>query len=318
MENKDDVLHILQRHVKGTPKLMTRESLNNIIADKVQFRYEDPWQDYEVLHKLGEGAGGVVFKCKDLSNKHFVAIKESRPDDLEALKSEIAMMSFAEHENIVSFLDCYQYSGKVYIVIELMVGGCLTRLCGKDRNWTEETMAYVLKQCFQGLEFLHASYRIHRDIKSDNILFDYHGRIKLADFGYAVALTTEDQTRASVKGTPYWMAPELIREEHYHVKVDVWSMGIVALELSDGYPPLMEKKYPNMRIMYHIATKKPPKPKMPGKWSNEYNHFLQRCLVKNPKDRAGVRVLLMHPFLGGSCSAERFAKKIPSFLYKSK
>jgi len=96
-------------------------------------------------------------------------------------------------------------------------------------------IAYVCRESLMALAFLHRQHRLHRDIKSDNILVNKEGVVKIADFGFAINLTEEQNKRRSVVGTPYWMAPELIRGLEYDAKVDVWSMGITALEMADGY-----------------------------------------------------------------------------------
>merc|ERR1712070_845056 len=125
--------------------------------------------------------------------------------------------------------------------MEFMDGGALTEMVGKQKKWEEPMIAYVLQKMLMALAFLHRSHRLHRDIKSDNVLVDFNGDVKLADFGFAIGLTQEQDKRRSVVGTPYWMAPELIRGLPYDDKVDVWSTGITAIEMCEGEPPLMDK-----------------------------------------------------------------------------
>merc|ERR1711871_1012428 len=91
------------------------------------------------------------------------------------------------------------------------------------------------------LAHMHRNHRLHRDIKRDNVLVDYAGNVKVADFGFAVGLTEEQKKRVSVVGTPYWMAPELIRSFPYDAKVDIWSTGITAIEMMEGEPPHMDE-----------------------------------------------------------------------------
>lgn len=110
---------------------------------------------------------------------------------------------------------------------------------------------YVCKQMLMGLAYLHRQHRLHRDIKSDNILVDFSGAVKIADFGFAVGLTEEQDKRRSVVGTPYWMAPELIRGLEYDAKVDVWSMAITAIEMAEGEPPYLHE--PPLRVSHLLS-----------------------------------------------------------------
>ena len=164
-------------------------------------------------------------------------------------------------------------------------------------------IAYVCRESLMALAFLHRQHRLHRDIKSDNILVNKEGVVKIADFGFAINLTEEQNKRRSVVGTPYWMAPELIRGLEYDAKVDVWSMGITALEMADGYvegvhcvvvvflwttelnlcyffvlccsePPLIRE--PPLRALLLITIQGPPQLEQPDRWSSQFRHFLAR------------------------------------------
>jgi serine/threonine protein kinase len=159
----------------------------------------------------------------------------------------------------------------------------------------------------KALAYLHSKHRIHRDVKSDNILLSSKGEIKLADFGYATQLTAEKQKRMTVVGTPYWMAPEVIRGNKYDTKIDIWSLGIMLMEMAEGDPPYMD--HPPLRALFLITTKGIPPLKDP-KWSPELRDFLNRCLVKDPTQRATAVELLQHPFLKKASSPEDFAVTI--------
>jgi protein-serine/threonine kinase len=163
----------------------------------------------------------------------------------------------------------------------------------------------------KALCYVHSLHRIHRDIKSDNILLNDSGEVKVADFGYAAQLTQQQQKRNTVVGTPYWMAPELIRGHDYGTKVDIWSLGIMAMEMAEGEPPYME--FPPLRVCYlalvvfglqsihHfvpfqalflITTKGIPDLKEPHKWSAEFRSFVAMCLNKEVEDRPDAMALL--------------------------
>ena len=151
--------------------------------------------------------------------------------------------------------------------------------------------------------YIHSLHRIHRDIKSDNILLGGDGSVKIADFGYAAQLTQQQQKRYTVVGTPYWMAPELIRGHEYGTKVDIWSLGIMIMEMAEGEPPYME--FPPLRALFLITTKNIPGLK-DNKWSANFQDFLRQCLCKEPEKRPSAEQLSRHPFLKSACSSEEF------------
>jgi len=125
----------------------------------------------------------------------------------------------------------------------------------------EHLMAYIFREVLTGLANLHHDHRIHRDIKSDNILISWDGKVKLSDFGYAAQLTTEEDKRTTVVGTPCWMAPELIIGSRYDTKVDIWSLGIVALEVAERDPPFLKEN--PLRALYMISNAPSPALKKP-------------------------------------------------------
>ena len=135
---------------------------------------------------------------------------------------------------------------------------------------------------------------VRRAQKSDNILLNAKGEVKIADFGYAAQLTKKQKKRNTVVGTPYWMAPELIRGFDYGVGVDIWSTGIMVMEMAEGEPPYME--FPPLRALFLITTKGIPDLKEPT-WSPDFRDFVKKCLVKDTQDRPDGATLLRHPLL---------------------
>jgi len=291
-----EVLDVLQFHIEGPgPKIPSRQTLQRDMLKAVEIGDFDPNKIIRREKKLGEGAGGVVYLATDQRTKEKCAVKVSPISDLENLRSEISLHALSSHENIVSYKETVAWQEEVWIVLEYMNGGALTDVLGRGVTWKESAIAYVCKQSLMGLTFLHRHHRLHRDIKSDNILVDFDGRVKLADFGFAVGLTSEEAKRKSVVGTPYWMAPELIRGLEYDQKVDVWSLGITAIEMADGEPPLIDEQ--PLRALLLITIQPSPAVAHPENWSNAFNHFLKRCLMTRPEQRASTEQLLMHPFL---------------------
>jgi len=189
--------------------------------------------------------------------------------------------------------------------MEFVHGGTLTEVLGPTIDIPEPLIAYVCKQMLLGLAFVHRQHRLHRDIKSDNVLVAFDGAVKLADFGFAVGLTEEQDKRRSVVGTPYWMAPELVRGLEYDAKVDVWSLGITALELAEGEPPHLHEA--PLRALLLITTQPAPTLRHADKWSAKFKHFLKCCLHTDPAKRASAESLLVHPFIATAATQAEFA-----------
>jgi serine/threonine protein kinase len=256
--------------------------------------------------KLGEGAGGVVYVATDLRTNEKIAVKLSPLSDLDNIKNEIAMHALSQHPNIVEYKETFAHEDSLWILLEFMEGGALTDILGRSIKWKESHIAYVCREMLKGLAFMHRNHRLHRDIKSDNVLVDFTGRVKLADFGFAVGLTAEEDKRKSVVGTPYWMAPELIRGLEYDFKVDVWSLGITSIEMAEGEPPLIDEQ--PLRALLLITIQPSPTLQKQSQWSNAFNHFLKRCVMVRPEDRASTDQLLMHPFMKTCCELPEFGE----------
>jgi len=264
---------------------------------------EDPRTLYKDMNKIGEGAAGEVFVAYNNNNEK-VAIKKMalNGESLKLLITEISIMKSSSHENIVTYYDSYIVDDQLWVVMEFMGGGCLTEVLEQFENgvfMTEAQIACCSLHTLRALNYIHSLHRIHRDIKSDNLLLGDNGEVKLADFGYAAQLTQKQQKRNTVVGTPYWMAPELIRGHDYELKVDVWSLGIMCMECAEGEPPYME--YPPLRALFLITTKGIPDLKEPGKWSVEFKDFVKQCLIKDVEKRPSAAQLMDHPFLSKAC-----------------
>ena len=198
-----------------------------------------------------------------------------------------------------------------------MKGNLTELVMDRAGNLPEKVMAYIAREILNGLLTLHAHHRIHRDLKSDNVLISTEGDVKLGDFGYAAQLTTEQNARQTVVGTPSWMAPELVSGSSYDQKVDIWSLGIVMLELAEGEPPYLREN--PMKALFYIASKPAPLLKNKRRWSPEFQDFVTKCLVKIPQNRSLTTELVSHPFLQliEETAKEQFSEYITEW-YNSK
>lgn len=174
------------------------------LRQAIRIVQEDPRQYFTDLKRLGQGASGTVYAATDRRTGERRALKIAPVSELTDLTNEIGLQSMSDHENIVRIFEAYVTSSEVCIVMELMIGGSLTDVLGKNIDFKEPHIAYVAKSILSAMAYMHQSYRMHRDIKSDNVLVDKEGHVKIADFGFAIALTKETSKRHSVVGTPYW------------------------------------------------------------------------------------------------------------------
>jgi serine/threonine protein kinase len=215
----------------------------------------------------------------------------------ELIVGEIRVMKNCRFRSIVNFLDCYLRPNELWIVMEYMNGGQLTQIVEKT-VLDEGQMAAVTKECLEALQFLHNKNIIHRDVKSDNVLVGFDGSVKLTDFGFCAQLATTESLRTTMVGTPYWMSPEVIKKLKYDRKVDIWSLGILLIEMIDGSPPYINEQ--PFRAMCKIAMlEEPPSinPESQSRISRDAKNFLERCLTIDPKKRADTTELIQHLFI---------------------
>ncbi|KAF1809721.1 Pkinase-domain-containing protein [Eremomyces bilateralis CBS 781.70] len=257
----------------------------------------DPHQMYRNFQKIGQGASGGVFTANRRGTNECVAIKqmnlEQQPKK-DLIVNEILVMKESKHKNIVNFMDSYLVQGDLWVVMEFMEGGSLTDVVTFNMM-TEGQIAAVCRETLHGLQHLHSKGVIHRDIKSDNVLLSLEGHIKLTDFGFCAQIDQAHTKRTTMVGTPYWMAPEVVTRKEYGRKIDLWSLGIMAIEMIDGEPPYLNES--PLRALFLIATNGTPSIKDEATLTPVFKDFLNFALKVDPEKRASAHDLLTHAFI---------------------
>ncbi|KAH6823111.1 Protein kinase superfamily protein [Perilla frutescens var. hirtella] len=261
---------------------------------------EDPSTKYELLHELGKGSYGAVYKARDLRTSELVAVKvislSEGEEGYEEIRGEIEMLQQCSHPNVVRYLGSYQGEEFLWIVMEYCGGGSVADLMNvTDEPLEEFQIAYICREALKGLSYLHSIFKVHRDIKGGNILLTEQGEVKLGDFGVAAQLTRTMSKRNTFIGTPHWMAPEVIQESRYDGKVDVWALGVSAIEMAEGLPP-RAAVHP-MRVLFMISIEPAPMLEDKEKWSLVFHDFVAKCLTKEPRLRPTAAEMLKHKFI---------------------
>ncbi|KAG5518894.1 hypothetical protein PMAC_002425 [Pneumocystis sp. 'macacae'] len=271
-------------------KELSKTSSQILLKLKFICNTQDPSKLYRNFVKIGQGASGGVYTAYQVGTNMIVAIKQINLDHQpkrDLIINEILVMKRNRHENI----------DDLWVVMEYMEGGSLTDVL-MSNIMTESQIATVVKEVLKGLIYLHSKGVIHRDIKSDNVLLSLEGCIKLTDFGFCAFLNESCAKRTTMVGTPYWMAPEVITRKEYGPKVDIWSLGIMCIEMIDGEPPYLDEN--PLRALYLIVTNGTPRITQLENLSPYFRDFLNQTLQVDPDRRPFASVLLLHGFFDKS------------------
>lgn len=273
----------------------------------------DPRPLYANLETIGQGFSGTIYKATQLSTGMTVAIKEMKymKSSLPRLLNEIDILGKCRHETVIEYVCTYKLSGLLWLVLEFMDAGCLQWYVEKfdTHPIPERHMARIMLSIVKALVHMHKLHYIHRDVKSDNVLLDTRGHVKLADFGFATAINASD-LNLHVVGTPYWIAPEVLAGEGYSYLTDMWSLGIVLIEMLEGDPPYIE--FPPIRAMYLISKNDAYQPKIAA--SMELKSFVNDCLMKDPAERFSASEMVGHEFCRLASSTQDLAAFINDYM----
>ncbi|XP_061944812.1 serine/threonine-protein kinase TIO isoform X1 [Populus nigra] len=253
-------------------------------------------ENYHVIELVGEGSFGKVYKGRRKYTGQTVAMKfimkHGKSDkDIHNLRQEIEILRKLKHENIIEMLDSFE-SPQEFCVVTEFAQGELFEVLEDDKSLPEEQVQAIAKQLVRALHYLHSNRIIHRDMKPQNILIGAGSVVKLCDFGFARAMSTNTVVLRSIKGTPLYMAPELVREQPYNHSADLWSLGVILYELFVGQPPFYTNSV--YALIRHIV-KDPVK--YPDDMSLNFKSFLKGLLNKVPQNRLSWPMLLDHPFV---------------------
>ncbi|XP_061598976.1 traf2 and NCK-interacting protein kinase-like isoform X2 [Cololabis saira] len=270
----------------------------------------DPAGIFELVELVGNGTYGQVYKGRHVKTGQLAAIKvmDVTGDEEEEIKAEINMLKkYSHHRNIATYYGAFikknppGIDDQLWLVMEFCGAGSVTDLIKntKGNSLKEEWTAYICREILRGLTHLHQHKVIHRDIKGQNVLLTENAEVKLVDFGVSAQLDRTVGRRNTFIGTPYWMAPEVIAcdenpDATYDFKSDLWSLGITAIEMAEGAPPLCDM-HP-MRALFLIPRNPAPRLKS-KKWSKKFQSFIESCLVKSHSQRPSTEQLLKHPFI---------------------
>eukprot|EP00798_Chlamydomonas_sp_ICE-L_P022851 gene22851-30025_t len=256
---------------------------------------------------LGQGSFGTVYLGLNNQTGELLAVKEvsmidDGPQSKEAvgqLEQEVALLSQLNHANIVRYIGTKREGASLFIFLEYVAGGSISSLITRFGPLEEDVIRVYTRQLLSGLAYLHAQRTVHRDVKGANLLVEKDGRIKLADFGMAKQMVEQASYTRSFKGSAFWMAPEVIKQQGHGIAADIWSIGCTVLEMATGKPPWCTQCTTQVQAIFKIASSQD-LPSIPESLSPEASEFVMLCLQRDPAARPAAQDLLQHPFVNFS------------------
>eukprot|EP01097_Dermamoeba_algensis_P007059 TRINITY_DN4413_c0_g1_i1.p1 TRINITY_DN4413_c0_g1~~TRINITY_DN4413_c0_g1_i1.p1 ORF type:complete len:407 (-),score=49.84 TRINITY_DN4413_c0_g1_i1:292-1482(-) len=249
---------------------------------------------YKFSEQAGKGGYGKVFEAKESATGRLVALKKITKDSVKYQEMEVGALKSLKHPNIVEFVTAHRASGTTWVVMEFLEGGPLSAAV-ESFQFSEAQIAYFTKEILKGLSYMHNLHYVHRDIKSDNIMLSVDAKIKIVDFG--LVASCEGGKATKLCGSPFWMAPEMISKQPYSYAVDIWSFGVVVMEMIDAS---LVHKYSKLKHMWTVASKgiNPDLVDIEKlSCDSRLKEFLSMCLTHDQEKRPTAEQLSQHPFL---------------------
>jgi len=312
------------------PKPGTEESKPPVKLVKKNEHPADIHEKYDLGKKLGKGAFAVVKVATRKSDKKRFAIKiinkarlrlEERrqsamhgkhPECKFVTHDEIKIMTKIKHKNCCELFEHYENPRKVYLVLEILEGGCLFDFWHED-HFSEKHASNVVKQICHGLEYLHELGIVHRDLKPENLMWNKDGVLKITDFGLSIYEDSPEQIHAkmsTVCGTEVYAAPEILNDviENYNEECDLWSLGVILYQILCGYPPFVDSN-PDMLKQKIIEGKHVYVPEHWNSISTEAKNVVESLLVVDPEKRNTVKGTLALSWVQGKVPEEKYDHK---------
>eukprot|EP00802_Teleaulax_amphioxeia_P010472 Tamp_10500.p1 GENE.Tamp_10500~~Tamp_10500.p1 ORF type:complete len:561 (-),score=122.97 Tamp_10500:325-2007(-) len=262
---------------------------------------------YKCGDMVGKGAFGKVYQALNLNSGELMAVKcvelgNVSDADMEEIRNEVQLLRSLKHRHVVQYIATHQMEGSLNILMEFCPGGSVATLLRSFGPLPESVLAQYSRQMMEGIGYIHQHQVMHRDIKGANILVAANGVLKIADFGASAQLrgtATDNADTCSMRGTPFWMAPEVIKQERYGRAADCWSAGMTMIEMATGMHP-----WPNatnkFSLMYEIAsTDHLPIDNLPPELSATGREIILKLIKRKVEDRITAADSLKHPFLAG-------------------
>lgn len=302
----------------------SKEKACNRHPPRMAQQYEDlfrvlPVREVKKVFKindfLGEGGFGDVVRARVLSKSRYqtthVAIKYQEGKHRHQrllIAHEAAILKYCDHPCIVKLFDCFQIQSECWLVLELLEGGTLKEAAESSSLWSEEEIAYVAGKMLEGIRYLHSHHLVHRDLKNLNVMFTIHAEVKLIDFG--LCCDVSNGPTIAMVGSPFWMAPEMIRGTFHSYPVDIWSFMICMLELANRRPPNCRNV--KRALFNHAVIGLGPDAGLEKRelWSDPFHQFLSSGLHMQPEERFSAKKLLKHPFLTKATSREHMSRML--------